>query len=109
MKKILINLSLCMIICMTSISTVTAQEISQKELEVFSNENLSSVKKSAAKYLKKMESPLLKSVVTQMVEGKYQTNDRLRNYECYLSPKELAIRQKTSPYSQYENPTGINL
>ena len=32
---------------------------------------------------------------------------RTREYECYLSPFVLAKQLKTSPYSQFENPTGI--
>lgn len=107
MKRILINLALCVSICMVSAVSVTAQDISKRDLDMFSNEQLTSVKKNAAKSLKKMESPYLKDVAEQMVAGTYQTKERLRSYECYLSPLVLAKHQKTSPYSQYENPTGI--
>ncbi len=33
--------------------------------------------------------------------------ERIKSYECYLSPRVLARQLKTSPYSQFENPTGI--
>lgn len=74
----------------------------------FANESLTSLKKGAKKKnINKMESPVLREAAFQMLEGTYSVQDRMKSYECYLSPGALAKQLKTSPYSQYENPTGI--
>lgn len=95
-------------LCFLSIFSVSAQDFSKKDLSLFENEQLTSLSKRAkATSVAKMESPYLKAVATQLLEGNYPVAERIRSYECYLSPFKLAEQQKTSPYSQYENPTGI--
>ena len=49
---------------------------------------------------------LLIALATQLAWSQ-SADGRLKSYECYLSPRVLAGQLKTSPYSQFENPTGI--
>lgn len=82
-----------------------AQDI---DVSLFSNPNLSVLKKNATQAdVDKIESPVLREAATQLLAGDYPLKERLKSYECYLSPFVLAKQLKTSPYSQFENPTGI--
>lgn len=74
----------------------------------FSDEKLTTLKKRTnKKSIDKIDSPVLKEAALEIINGTYPIKERLKNYECYLSPGALAKQLKTSPYSQFENPTGI--
>lgn len=82
-----------------------AQDI---DVSLFSNPNLSVLKKNATQAdVGKIESQILREAANQLLTGNYPIKERMRSYECYLSPFVLAKQLKTSPYSQFENPTGI--
>jgi hypothetical protein len=49
----------------------------------------------------------LKEVATAIYHNTYPLADRYKSYSNYLHPRVLAKQLKTSPYSQFENPTGI--
>ena len=59
------------------------------------------------KVLEKVTQPVIKEMLTQMVYRQYPTEFRIQEYRSYLEPRLLAEKLKTSPYSQFENPTGI--
>lgn len=108
MKKIVLTLAVSLSLCFGGTLSSTAQDFSKKDLSLFENGQLTSLnKKAKAKSVAKMESPHLKAVAAQLLAGSYPLAERMRSYECYLSPFKLARQQKTSAYSQYENPTGI--
>ncbi|MFV0417264.1 MAG: M60 family metallopeptidase [Dysgonomonas sp.] len=82
-----------------------AQDI---DVTLFSNSNLSVLKKNATQAdIDKIESSVLRDAANQLLAGNYPLTERFKSYECYLSPLVLAKQLKTSPYSQFENPTGI--
>jgi len=100
MKKILLAVFLT---CFSMASF--AQEI---DASLFSNPNLSALKKNVSQEdIGKIESPVLREVATLLLRNNYPIKERMKSYECYLSPFILAKQLKTSPYSQFENPTGI--
>lgn len=78
------------------------------DASLFSNPNLSVLKKNATQAdIDKIESLVLREAASQLLAGDYPLKERMKSYECYLSPQVLAKQLKTSPYSQFENPTGI--
>ncbi len=84
------------------------QAQSKYDAKLFANENLTALKKRVkTKKINKMDSPLLRDVALQMENNSYPLQERFRSYENYLSPFVLSKELKTSPYSQFENPTGI--
>lgn len=100
MKKILLLGSLLVFTAITF-----AQDL---ETTLFSNPNLTVLKKNITQNdILNIKSPALKETATQLFNKTYPTNERMKSYECYLSPRVLAEQLKTSPYSQFENPTGI--
>lgn len=85
-----------------------AQEISQNDLQLFGNAQLTKLQKKASpSQIEQMNSSLLKQAALAMKEDSYAVKERFKSYECYLSPQVLAKELKTSGYSQFENPTGI--
>lgn len=85
--------------------TSFAQDI---DASLFSNPNLSVLKKNVTQAdIDKIESPVLRESANQLLTGNYPLKERMKSYECYLSPFILSKQLKTSPYSQFENPTGI--
>ena len=78
------------------------------DLNIFAKENFTTLKKSlTATQIQNMESPILKNVAQQIADKSYPIQERYKTYNNYLDPIILAKELKTSPYSQYENPTGI--
>ncbi len=65
------------------------------------------VKKLNIKKVNKVQDSLVRETLTQMLKGEYPYEYRIQEYKNYLSPRLLADKLKTSPYSQFENPTGI--
>lgn len=57
--------------------------------------------------LKKVSEPMIADLLTRMLDNAYPAEFRVQEFRSYLHPDSLARRQKTSPYSQFENPTGI--
>ncbi|MDL2223424.1 M60 family metallopeptidase [Bacteroidales bacterium OttesenSCG-928-M11] len=57
--------------------------------------------------LDKVKQPKVREILTQILSGEYPTEFRVQEYRSYLHPQQLAKIQKTSAYSQFENPTGI--
>lgn len=100
MKKFLL------VVFLTCLSlTSFAQNI---DVSLFSNPNLSALKKTVSQAdIEKIESSVLRDAASQLLNGNYPLKERLKSYECYLSPLVLAKQLKTSPYSQFENPSGI--
>lgn len=93
------------VFCICFFTTSFAQDI---DVSLFSKPDLSSLKKGVSlEDINKIECPVLKATAVQLFDGNYPLAERLKSYECYLSPFVLAKQLKTSPYSQYENPTGI--
>lgn len=85
-----------------------AQEISQNDLQLFGNAQLTKLQKKASpSQIEQMNSSLLKQAALAIKENSYAVKERFKSYECYLSPQVLAKELKTSGYSQFENPTGI--
>lgn len=78
------------------------------DVSLFSNSNLSALKKNVSQEdVSKIKNPILKEVAGQLLNNTYPIKERMKNYECYLSPSVLSRQLKTSSYSQFENPTGI--
>lgn len=103
MKRVLSTIMLAA----TFALSVGAQDFAAKDIALFRDSSLTELKSVKAKKIAKLQSPLLKDVATQMAEGTYPLAERVRTYRSYLSPYVLAKQLKTSPYSAYENPTGI--
>ncbi|MCC8147153.1 MAG: M60 family metallopeptidase [Bacteroidales bacterium] len=59
------------------------------------------------KVLEKVQQPMIREMLTQMLSKQYPSEFRVQQYRSYLQPSILAKKMKTSPYSQFENPTGI--
>ena len=59
------------------------------------------------KVLEKVKQPVIAEMLTQMLNRQYPSEFRIQEFRSYLHPRELAKKMKTSPYSQFENPTGI--
>lgn len=75
---------------------------------MFAKENLTLLKRHiSSDEIQKTTSPTLRNVALQLAEKSYPLKERYRSYTNYLDPQILAKQLKTSPYSQYENPTGI--
>ncbi|MCD8284240.1 MAG: M60 family metallopeptidase [Opitutae bacterium] len=56
-----------------------------------------------------MKNPILKKMAEAMLAKKYETKiaRRVRKYRPYYPVDMLAAELKTSPYSRFENPTGV--
>lgn len=77
-------------------------------MSLFSKENLTALKKGVGlKKIEKIKSPAIKETAILLHNNQYPLDERFKSYEAYLSPFTLAKQLKTSPYSQFENPTGI--
>lgn len=59
------------------------------------------------KALDKVKQPKVRELLTLMLNRQYPTEFRVQEFRSYLHPRLLAQKIKTSPYSQFENPTGI--
>ncbi len=78
------------------------------DLDVFAKENFTTLKKSLTpSQIQSISSPTLQKVASQIADKSYPLQERYKTYNSYLNPRVLAKQIKTSPYSQYENPTGI--
>ena len=63
----------------------------------FYDEKLTTLKKRTnKKSIDKIDSPVLKEAALEILNGTYPIKERLKNYECYLSPGALAKQLKTS-------------
>lgn len=81
---------------------------SKKDLQLFGNEKLTTLnRKTSAKNISKIQDSILKEVAIAIYHNTYPLAERQKSYTSYLHPKVLAKQLKTSPYSQFENPTGI--
>jgi hypothetical protein len=75
---------------------------------IFKDGSLSSLRKGiTVQDIDALQDATLKRVALQLYKKEYPLAQRYRTYDQYLSPTVLASKLKTSPYSQYENPTGI--
>jgi len=91
------------------ITVITVQSYAQQQYsQVFAKDDYSQLKKNARDQdIENINNLILKQAARQLKEGSYPIQKRLRAYTNYQSPNSLSKRLKTSPYSQYENPTGI--
>ncbi|MEJ5146350.1 MULTISPECIES: M60 family metallopeptidase [unclassified Sphingobacterium] len=91
------------------ITVITVQSYAQQQYsQVFAKDDYSQLKKNARDQdIENINNLILKQAARQLKEGSYPIQKRLRAYTNYQSPNSLSNRLKTSPYSQYENPTGI--
>jgi len=81
---------------------------SENDLSFFNKKNLTSLtKKASPQAIQEIQHPILREVAKEMKNGNYPLTERFKTYESYLDPQILAKELKTSPYSQFENPTGI--
>ncbi|KKX51509.1 hypothetical protein [Sphingobacterium sp. IITKGP-BTPF85] len=92
------------------ITVITVQSYAQQQYsQVFAKDDYSQLKKNARDQdIENINNLILKQTARQLKEGSYPIQKRLRAYTNYQSPNSLSKRLKTSPYSQYENPTGIS-
>lgn len=94
-----------LITCLSLISIAYAQN---RKADIFKDASLTTLKKNISeKQIDLIQNPTLKNVATQLYNKNYPLDKRYREYSNYESPQTLAKKLKTSPYSQYENPTGI--
>ncbi|AIM38794.1 PRTRC system protein C [Sphingobacterium sp. ML3W] len=91
------------------LSAICVQSYAQQQYsQVFTKDDYSQVKKNVKDQdIANINNATLQQAARQLKEGSYPIQQRLRAYTNYLSPKTLSKQLKTSPYSQYENPTGI--
>lgn len=64
-------------------------------------------KNVSAGTIKKMKSPTLRKMATQMFKKTYRPEVRHREYPAYYPFESLAKELRTSTWSRFENPTGI--
>lgn len=57
--------------------------------------------------LEKVTEPMVAELLTEMLDNTYPAEFRVQEFRSYWHPDSLARKLKTSPYSQFENPTGI--
>ncbi len=104
--KILLSLSLIFFSL-----TIFGQDIKQdlvNNKRLFTGELYSSLSSKAnAKTIHKVQSPMIRKALQEMLNGDYAFEYRVQNYKNYLSPFTLSKELKTGTYSQFENPTGI--
>lgn len=101
MKKLLLTFILGL-----NVLLLSAQR--NDDLALFSNAQLTTLaKKASAKKIAKMQDSVLRQVATTLLDRSYPLSERYRSYKNYVHPRILAQQLKTSPYSQFENPTGI--
>jgi hypothetical protein len=104
--KILLSLSLIFFSL-----TIFGQDIKQdlvNNKRLFTDELYSSLSSKAnAKTIHKVQSPMIRKALQEMLNGDYAFEYRVQNYKNYLSPFTLSKELKTGTYSQFENPTGI--
>lgn len=91
------------------VTAISIQSYAQQRYsQVFAKDDYSQVKKNVKDQdIENIHNLILKQVARQLKERSYPIQKRLRAYTNYQSPNTLSKRLKTSPYSQYENPTGI--
>ncbi len=63
--------------------------------------------KTNLKKINTVQDSVIRETLSQMLQGKYSYEYRIQEYQSYPNPEQLALKLKTSPYSQFENPTGI--
>ncbi|NGM62523.1 PRTRC system protein C [Sphingobacterium sp. SGG-5] len=81
---------------------------SKNDLKRFGREDLTTLdSKTSAKKISTIQDSVLKEVATAIYQHNYPLSQRYKSYTNYLDPKLLSARQKTTAYSQFENPTGI--
>lgn len=81
---------------------------SENDLSFFNKKNLTTLaRKANQQAIQEIQHPVLREVAIQIKNGNYPLAERFKTYESFLNPKILAKELKTSPYSQFENPTGI--
>ncbi|HLR49985.1 MAG TPA: hypothetical protein VK076_05385 [Candidatus Sphingobacterium stercoripullorum] len=84
---------------------LSAQE---KYAEVFLDENLSTLQAEVNEDLiNEIEESSIREYALALLKNPDLSKSRLQNYDSYLHPKLLTKKLKTTPYSQFENPTGI--
>ncbi|MGJ1324344.1 M60 family metallopeptidase [Sphingobacterium faecium] len=91
------------------LSAISIQSYAQQEYShLFAKNDYSQIKKNVNdEDIARISNPTLQRAARQLKDGSYPLQKRLRAYTNYLSPIILSKQLKTSPYSQYENPTGI--
>lgn len=113
MKRLTISFfALFILVCMVNAQENATAENLQADLNKYSSlfsDQLLTAPSSKANLKKaaKIKTPLLRQALVDMLEGTYSSAYRIQTYRSYLHPKQLAALLKTSPYSQFENPTGI--
>src|SRR5699024_1110933 len=76
--------------------------------EIFKDEQLTSLKEGVnEEKIASITEAGIKDLAKALLNNSYKDNFRYKEYEAFLHPKNLARKLKISPYSQYENPTGI--
>lgn len=102
---------------MLSSGEVIAQEagagISEVDLkaegaDVFTNKYMLSLKPNISRgRIANIKNPFVRDLARQMFENKFDRKARAITANPYEPVKDLADRLRTSPYSRFENPTGI--
>lgn len=105
LKKMLMLIFLC-VLYPISAQSIKDELIKGKYLFADSLYSELSMKKKRIK-LDKIENPVVKILLEQLVDGSFNRAYRVQSYKNYLSPFVLAKELKTGVYSQFENPTGI--
>src|SRR5699024_3890577 len=76
--------------------------------KIFNDDKLLTLRQNVSEHqISSIKESGLKALAKDLLNDTYDSANRYKEYEAFLHPKVLAEKIKTSPYSQYENPTGI--
>lgn len=88
-----------------TISVLTAQNPYPK---IFNDDKLLTLRQNVSEHqINSINETGLKTLAKELLNNNYDAANRYKEHEAFLHPEVLAKKIKTSPYSQYENPTGI--
>lgn len=89
-------------------TALTANDFTGPDTEFFTDHFLVKLQPgTTAARVQSIRNPVLRKTAVDLLEGRFDAVARQRAYEAYEPVETLAKRLKTSPYSQFENPTGI--
>lgn len=76
--------------------------------KIFNDDKLLTLRQNVSEHqISSIKESGLKALAKDLLNDTYDSANRYKEYEAFLHPEVLAKKIKTSPYSQYENPTGI--
>lgn len=76
--------------------------------EIFADETLSELRSGVTReQIEKMSNEFFRTIALALLDGTYETEFRVQEYEAYPTLKETSKVLKTGNYNSFENPTGI--